>query len=276
MKNELWTAQSGFVVILSSVCWLLPLTTPQRQDFPLYCCTLDQPYVRTWDQTVPNALNWILCSALPLAAYAAAGRCSPERHDAAAFVRGLVMSASVAEGLCAGLLKRYVGRARPHFFPRCGWDGAVCTAPLESGAFQSFPSGHATLAFSTLGFCSLYLLGLCRPAVPRPVQIPRTGLHIDLRDLLVLLATAPGSFAAFVAASRTVDHAHHVSDVLAGAALGSFWAAVFYGRYFSAAGQARGQAEPPGAGLSGGILERPLLRDQAPARQPASSPDAKM
>ena len=67
---------------------------------------------------------------------------------------------------------------------------------------------------------------------------------------------------ALVAASRIVDHDHHVGDICAGSGIGLLWAVVFYHRYFYGAfgssaltGEARHhrvmQLESPGAQTEG-------------------------
>lgn len=235
---KLGWAQSLFVVGFSALCWVVPLAVNQRQDFPIYCCTIDQPYIE--DQTVSYALCFVLCFGVAFVAVAASLYCrikgSGPRHlyvtvtdEAVAFLHGLLLASSVSEGLCAALLKRYVGRPRPHFFSRCGWNGSECTIAVEVGAYQSFPSGHSTLAFATMSFTALFCLGRLQPTKPRALWL---GAHIDPRDVLLVAVLSPLGLAAWIAASRVVDHEHHVGDVVAGAALGSFWGAVFYARYF--------------------------------------------
>ena len=302
-----FSRQTVFVAILVVGCWVVPLAVPQRQKFPAFCCTLDQPYLEDKENTVPNITNWLVCSIVPCTIHAVyclwiqwrASRVNknsaavPETRgevllgtsaivplpqnsyaqDTVAFLRGMLLSASVAEGFAAGLLKRTVGSPRPHFFSRCGWDGSGCAEAPEVGAFQSFPSGHATLAFSTLGFTSLYLIGKCQLAVAsaaEPPRLPRrsschaapgedalaeAAIHptsyplaqataskndffLDCRDCLAILALAPVLLACWVAGTRVADHAHHTADVVAGSALGLAAAGLFHARYFHGAFEA--------------------------------------
>jgi membrane-associated phospholipid phosphatase len=65
--------------------------------------------------------------------------------------------------------------------------------------FNSFPSGHATTAFAIAVTCSIFW--------------PKYRVHLFL-------------FAAVVALSRLVLSAHYLSDVLAGACIGSLTAIV--------------------------------------------------
>jgi membrane-associated phospholipid phosphatase len=83
-------------------------------------------------------------------------------------------------------------------------------------ALQSFPSGHATSAFSSFAFLSLYFAGKCRSA----------GF---LRAPLTFISILP---AIFFATSVLIDHHHHLRDVIAGSLLGSICAYVAYRSYF--------------------------------------------
>mmetsp|Transcript_58313 Transcript_58313/g.117143 ORF Transcript_58313/g.117143 Transcript_58313/m.117143 type:complete len:291 (+) Transcript_58313:76-948(+) len=235
---EFFSRQSAFLIVLAGICWALPYIVAQRQRFPQFCCTLDQQYLSVGEQIVPSPVNWILCSTLPLVIHGIyVALLAPKRNDikidepneTIAFIHGICMSASVAEGLFSTFLKRFVGRPRPHFFSRCGWNGTSCTKEIDIGAYQSFPSGHATLAFSTLGFTSLYLLGKIHCLKPQPSSM---RAFLNFRDGLIVLALIPLGPAFWVSASRVVDHEHHASDVVAGALVGFAFAALFYTRHF--------------------------------------------
>jgi len=234
-------AQSVFVVCFSILCWALPHAVNQRQDFPMYCCTIDKPYIS--DETVPYARCLVLCFGVAFTILGASsycsGRGSDQRQPSAnitaeitAFLHGLFLASSIAEGLCAALIKRYVGRPRPHFFSRCGWDGNECTNAVETSAYQSFPSGHSTVAFASLSFTALFCLGKLQLSEPRTLRLYE-NTHVDVLDVLIVVVLSPLGLAAWIASSRVVDHMHHASDVVAGAALGSFWGTIFYKRYFA-------------------------------------------
>ena len=234
-------AQSVFVICFAVLCWALPHAVDQREDFPTYCCTIDKPYIS--NETVPYALCLILCFGVAFAVLALSVYCSirgnEQRQSYAnyitveviAFMHGIILAWSVAEGLCAALVKRYVGRPRPHFFPRCGWDGDQCTSAVETGAYQSFPSGHSTIAFASLSFTALFCLGKVQMSESRTLRLNESA-HVDVRDILLVVALSPLGLATWIASSRVVDYRHHTSDIVAGAALGSFWGTIFYMRYF--------------------------------------------
>ncbi|KAG6335097.1 hypothetical protein ID866_3986 [Astraeus odoratus] len=87
---------------------------------------------------------------------------------------------------------------------------------LEDG-WRSFPSGHASMSFSGLGFLTFYLAG---------------KLHLfDTRGHAVSIAVA-----ASVAISRTMDYRHHWQDVVAGSALGLAVSYFCYRQYYPSLG----------------------------------------
>jgi len=106
-------------------------------------------------------------------------------------------------GLIASLLKYAVGRARPHFFDTFG---AFAFKPFSFDAwFASFPSGHSTTAGALFAAMALFFPRLRLPA-------------------LVL-----GVWLGF---SRVLVGVHYPSDVIAGFALGA-WYAYFQAMVFA-------------------------------------------
>lgn len=98
-------------------------------------------------------------------------------------------------GLTANILKRAIGRARPHFFEE---EGIFSFHPFaNTAAYESFPSGHATTAAAL--FVALALLA---PHLRTPLLI--AGVWIGL--------------------ARVIVGAHYPSDVIAGLALGAWFA----------------------------------------------------
>lgn len=98
-------------------------------------------------------------------------------------------------GLAANILKRAIGRARPHFFEE---QGIFSFSPFaNNSAYESFPSGHATTA------AALFVgLGFLLPQMRIPLLI--AGIWIGL--------------------ARVIVGAHYPSDVIAGLALGAWFA----------------------------------------------------
>lgn len=105
---------------------------------------------------------------------------------------GLVaVPALIASGLLARVIKIFIARPRPG----ASLDGVIGWAPSLAAAYNSFPSGHATSAFTLAA-----VLAVAEP--------PGRALFY--------------AFAGVIAFSRVAVDAHFVSDVVAGGLLG--WA----------------------------------------------------
>jgi undecaprenyl-diphosphatase len=97
------------------------------------------------------------------------------------------------------ILKYLLPRDRPYRYA----GGAPGVDPLEDD--QSFPSGHSTMAFTAAAFSAyLYLSGLPGTASYLPLVVTNFGL------------------AALTASYRVVSGMHFITDVMAGAVLGTF------------------------------------------------------
>ena len=159
------------------------------------------------------------------------------------------IQAFLASLLVTQVTKFVVGRPRPDFLSRCNpvvpanitiaiggdydylwpcqrpWDGV-----LKNG-YLSFPSGHASIAFSLATYTSAYLIWCWHMRLPwTPVaNVSWTAqFYLDLRNvaaklwMLLVLSTAWG-----ITISRVIDDQHHVSDIIAGMLLGSYVALVY-------------------------------------------------
>jgi membrane-associated phospholipid phosphatase len=123
-------------------------------------------------------------------------------------VKGLAQSLSTGVTLTAAL-KVSLGRHRP------AWDPATD----RDADRRSFPSGHTTQAFAIATYASAYL----RRHV---FDASRTGGEWPAYELVTYAALYVG--AAAVAAERVIHNQHHVSDVVAGAALGTATSLLFF------------------------------------------------
>jgi membrane-associated phospholipid phosphatase len=106
---------------------------------------------------------------------------------------GLVGVAS--SGLAVQVLKRLFGRERPEDATRSGgaWHG-----PALSPSFDSFPSGHSTVAFSV------------------------ATVFTDMNDDSPWVGYVAYPLAAVTALSRITEKKHWASDVIAGALIGTY------------------------------------------------------
>ena len=151
---------------------------------------------------------------------------SPELRRASA---GLCLSVALGFAV-TNALKVSVGAFRPDFAARC-WppDGASprwaapgrpeCAPSANPRAVaegrKSFPSGHASMAFSGLAYASAYVATKLRvfdgslATDPSRASTPR-----------LLCALAPVALAAAVAVSRERDYWHHPEDARVGSAVG--------------------------------------------------------
>ncbi|GLB41687.1 putative phosphatase [Lyophyllum shimeji] len=179
--------------------------------------------------TVSSALNSTLALFLPVLVFAVTG-----------FIRGSIMEihhGAIAVCAARGLArlvtvsgKHALGRLRPDFLARCGWDEnlKLCTgkpAIILSGR-KSFPSGHSSTAFSGMTVLALWTAGMTAawcfsvPTPPRSMRSSRMG-----RLFLTLI---PLSWATFVAISRVQDYRHHKEDVIVGSLIGTVCATICY------------------------------------------------
>jgi membrane-associated phospholipid phosphatase len=187
--------------------------------------------LRLWLPVVLGLLGFAALPAdLPLARWFAAGHCPGELgrllHLAEAYAHGFGVAAIlltvlvldwrrralfpralatvVGAGLIANLLKMSLARARPHAFSLAGnvWESFGHWLPLNHAVsdFESFPSGHMAAAVA-LSAALIWLY-------------PRG------RWLFV-------GFALLAGGQRLYSTAHFLSDVVWGAAVGSFSAGLF-------------------------------------------------
>ena len=92
-------------------------------------------------------------------------------------------------------------------------------------AVESFPSGHAEIAFAGFGYLTIYLF-----AHLRITSQHRTGFSYAR----MLLIVAPLLFATYLASSLVLNYHHHGYDVVFGALIGWFVAILGYRMVFQA------------------------------------------
>ena len=247
------------------------LTKMDGEKFHIKAGFLDFPYVAAGDRICPDSLLLVICFSLPLvvavALAARMARPSPLR------VRSYFLAWFYSMALTwvvTNFLKRYVGYPRPYFYGECEFDHveASCTGHGASGhanvtadadgrMWRSFPSGHASFAASALCVATLMLLGHARiaqgkstaaspPSPPPRVAVPPRPAHhpplpedrrgkVDIVPFKIIASLAPLWVALWVSASRVREGDHHPADIVAGMALGGFFAGLFYHVYFPTA-----------------------------------------
>ena len=134
---------------------------------------------------------------------------------------------------CQVFMKWLIGGLRPHFFFVCklnsnrtsfgagqGFNGlmfdrSICTGDEMDiiGALKSMPSGHTTIIFAGLIYCSLYLNGKLKIFANYRPQYWK-----------LVLFFVPILVAVIIAASLLIDHYHHWYDILVGSIIGTMFA----------------------------------------------------
>lgn len=177
---------------------------------------------------VPSELLWVIVVFIPLGVICLFFFF---KHDVADLTQAILSLtyALVLNGNITTVIKLVVGRPRPDFFWRCFPDGVsnpemLCTgnADIITEGRKSFPSGHSSFAFTSMGFVSIYIAGLLG-------VFNQKGRGYNLRLLAFLL---PLLFALCIALSRTCDYHHHWQDVLAGSLLGLSMSYLLYRQYY--------------------------------------------
>ncbi|CAF1247469.1 unnamed protein product [Rotaria magnacalcarata] len=151
---------------------------------------------------------------------------------------GVFIFANCVTAFLTNIGKVTVGRLRPHFIPSCFHKYSYhdfCNNSNEwiinyeclgessdiikqkDGAYdirQSFPSGHASIAFCGLIFLALY--------------IHKVWNYRNFGQFPYVMETFCFALAAYIGITRITDNRHHPTDVLAGAILGTFVAIIAF------------------------------------------------
>jgi len=196
----------------------------QSEEWWLYRNPVTESYV-------PTSLLWPLIIVFPFLSIAFLYILKRNRNDLCeaglAFTLALVLNGCITD-----VIKLIVGRPRPDFFYRCFPDGNGGAEPdlthcsgdekdIIEGR-KSFPSGHSSFAFASLGWTFFYLCGKLQVFHPK-------GRGKTWR---LLVAFLPLFVAMCIALSRTCDYHHHWQDVLCGSLLGFSLSYLCYRQYY--------------------------------------------
>jgi membrane-associated phospholipid phosphatase len=213
---------------------------PQHKR-PIPVQMINGTWARAWmldnsygPDTVSSAALLLIATLVPLAVAILLSFVSPARGGVKAWLHSYLwmMGTHIMVVSC---IKAYCGYWRPYFLNECGFDDQIgqCTAKNYNHAFRSFPSGHASNSVGPLLHTSLRLMGALRVGyTPRSINLGCGGLTLELDGVLTMLCLVPTFLAAWIAASRVHDHAHHPADVVGGALIGAGAAVLWHMRYF--------------------------------------------
>jgi diacylglycerol diphosphate phosphatase / phosphatidate phosphatase len=204
---------------------LFPVTFTSSGDivFP----GISYPYVEPiFDSTLAGILN----AAIPIFVISLSQLWLQSFHKWANGILGLLYA--LATGTCFQvILKKTIGGLRPHFLSVCepvipsidaaqgqGFQNIMYTIDICTGdkdridnALESFPSGHAQIAFAGMGYLAIYLF-----------------CHLRIRNVSrrrpshwrMCFVVAPLLFATYLASTLVLGYHHHGHDVIFGGLIG--------------------------------------------------------
>ncbi|XP_049883477.1 phospholipid phosphatase 5-like isoform X2 [Pectinophora gossypiella] len=177
---------------------------------------------------VPGGALWVIVLAVPCALSLLAWAGCNDCNDALEILLAWSLALGI-NGVVTDTVKLIAGRPRPDFFYRCYPDGIEtddlqCTGDPDDimEGRKSFPSGHSSLSFCSLGVASAWFCG-------------RLGVLSRRRGsgARVLACLAPLLGAACIALSRSCDYHHHWQDILVGSVLGYTVGVFCYRQYYN-------------------------------------------
>lgn len=210
--------------------WTSPIPYETTQDGEVLL-ELDLSYELVSVETVPDWLAAILCILFPILLFFTVGFRTGQPGDVHASMCCFLINVGLSWFL-TDMIKIYTGQLRPNFYEMCSFNKQTLECETESAHLlkesrRSFPSGHASLAFSSMTTLTLYLIG--KVGIQRHVHSKRITLCTRVWYLLSFL---PLLLAFFVAASRVHDFWHHPADVVAGSAIGIGCALSVHGMWY--------------------------------------------
>ncbi|KAL7021771.1 hypothetical protein ACKWTF_012012 [Chironomus riparius] len=177
---------------------------------------------------VPITILWPIVVLIPLSIFILNLIITRHVKDFKSALLGYSLSFGL-NGVIIDTIKLLVGRPRPDYFARCWPDGVMNSEQVCTGEYwsvidgrKSFPSGHSSFSFATLGFLSFYLMGKLR-------IFSEEGRGKSYRLICCFL---PLKTALLIAISRTMDYHHWKEDVIVGSLIGLLLAYLCYRQYF--------------------------------------------
>jgi diacylglycerol diphosphate phosphatase / phosphatidate phosphatase len=180
------------------------------------------------NETIPGSLLTMLCFYLPVSVFAVFSMLLGPQGDLHAAMCAYIF-AMASKIFVVACLKNYAGYLRPNFYDMCKFNPETLLCDDETtSARESFPSGHAATALSSMTVLSLYLLGkVCGGIKQRGVKEVRGDPREEVwtpslpLKMLAVLSVGPVVLGMFIATSRVRDNWHHPADVLCGAVIGA-------------------------------------------------------
>lgn len=206
----------------------IPYQTTSSGDVLL---ELDLNHKLISSETVPDWLAVVLCIFLPLMIFISVGYRSTTRQGDIHASLCFYFVAVGTSWLLTDCIKIYAGQLRPNFYAMCEFDKDTLQCESDNKHLiresrRSFPSGHASLAFSSMTALSLYFLG--KVGIQHNVHLKPITLA---KRLLYLASLLPILLAFFISASRVHDFWHHPADIVAGSMIGIACAFVAHGMW---------------------------------------------
>ncbi|CAH1155210.1 unnamed protein product [Phaedon cochleariae] len=172
------------------------------------------------DSIVPKFYLYVIICVFPLIVFflqfVINGRREQTIPDIFQSISGLTLAYCI-NGILTTTLKLTLGRPRPNFFHRCFPDGYGTDIDNCTGEYhgmldgrKSFPSAHASFAFTCMVYLTLHINKL--------IDLKKVRV---CRGILMFLMMVPILLATLIAVSRCADYHHHYTDVIGGAILGT-------------------------------------------------------
>lgn len=257
VKNPYHFMEVIVLAIFLLVCYLSPdyLVEAHQRPIPfqttntgdaLIDLTFANPYHH--NETIPGSLLDLLTVWLPMTLFWSLGNFFGPRGDFHATLCMFLLAMAMKIFVVA-CIKNYAGYLRPSFYDMCHFNADTVQCDDETtSARESFPSGHAATALSSMTLVSLFLLGKVRGAMRQrgvsakaAIAVSRTNEDaVDdalwmpslIEKPLALLAVSPMFLGMFIASSRVRDNWHHPADVLCGGVIGIGCAMFAHGLWY--------------------------------------------